>query len=298
MKTKRAIVSGNAGFIGRNFTQRLLRDGYMVQGFDIASPEEATRCDAIDFFSNNEGPVDLLIHAAANVGGRKAIDGDPLWIMRNVEIDRAAFNFAIKTKTPMIYFSSSAAYPIHLQTMAHWGSLVESMIKHDAEKFGVPDNTYGWSKLTGERMALIAREKGAQISIVRPFSGYGSDQSTDYPFGSFLAKAKDTNSTHFEIWGDGTQVRDWIHIDDIYNACQLMWREKIDGPINLSTGRPTDFNELAKTFMLAAHNIRPVKHILDAPKGVQYRVGDPTKLNEFYTPQITLEEGIIRAVTA
>lgn len=287
------LISGNKGFIGSNFEKYLTSQGHVVWGFDIASKDNSL--DARDYFKATNTPYDLLIHAAANVGGRKAIDESPLWVAENLEIDRSMFEWAIRTKTPVLYFSSSAVYPVHLQTNDYDGMILqESQVKLE-KLLGTPDNTYGWSKLTGEFLAGIARDKGARITIVRPFSGYGSDQSPDYPFGSFIQKAMSDDNV-FEVWGSGYTTRDWIHIDDIMRACMVLVEHNISWPVNLCTGRSTSFDTLANMFMLAAGKHKYIQHNLKAPVGCYHRVGNPTTLKQFYAPSVSLEEGIIRAI--
>jgi nucleoside-diphosphate-sugar epimerase len=288
---KSVMITGNAGFIGSNFTKYLKKNKWSTFGFDIAN---GNRYDAVKYFENADSKFDLLIHAAANVGGRAAIDKAPLWVARNMAIDQAMFNWAVRTKTPVLYFSSSAAYPTYLQEGEYNIALRENDIKLK-KLHGTPDNTYGWSKLTGEFMASVAREHGARVHVVRPFSGYGTTQSPDYPFGSFLKKAKARTKT-FEVWSDGTQTRDWIHVDDIMRACMAIFEADIEEPVNLSTGRGVDFTRLANMFMTAAGNVRPIEYSKDAPRGCSYRVGDPTFLNTIYKPKITIEEGIARAL--
>ena len=100
----------------------------------------------------------------------------------------------------------------------------------------------------------------------------------------------------FEIWGTGEQVRDFIHIEDVVSATLEAVNQDIQGPVNLGCGRATSFNELAKLVSTEVGYTPEIKHILGAPEGVSYRVCDPSKLLTFYTPKISLEEGIRRAI--
>ena len=96
--------------------------------------------------------------------------------------------------------------------------------------------------------------------------------------------------------GDGTQVRDWIHISDVVGATLAAVDQDVPGPTNLCTGRGVSFNELAAMVTLAACYTPRFDHKRDAPRGVAYRVGDPAKMLGFYTPRVSLEEGIARAL--
>lgn len=292
---RRALVSGDAGFIGRNFTRYLIRDGWDVDGFDI-KPQGSARpgTDARVFFPDNDTPYDLLIHAAAVVGGRVSIDGDPLGVAGNLTIDHAAFSWAVRTRTPMLYFSSSAMYPVGLQT--HAAAMVLSETNMDVEHpCGLPDATYGWTKLTGEVLAGHARACGAHVSVVRPFSGYGPDQDLDYPFPSFIDRAL-RGDDPFEVWGTGEQVRDFIHVGDVYAASMAIMAEEYPHPVNLATGVPTSFLDLAGMVTRFAGYTPRIETHPDRPTGVAHRVGDPTRMLRFHTPKIALDLGIAEAM--
>jgi nucleoside-diphosphate-sugar epimerase len=284
----RALVSGDAGFIGRNFTRRLLADGWDVDGFDIK-----TGTDARAWFPANDDRYDLLIHAAAVVGGRVSIDGDPLGIAGNMGVDHAALSWAVRTGTPVLYFSSSAAYPVGLQ-VARGRPLFEDDL-HPQGTVAHPDQTYGWSKVTGEVMVDAARAAGAAVSVVRPFSGYGTDQDADYPFRAFVDRAV-AREDPFTVWGTGEQVRDFIHIDDIYAACMAIVASGTTDPVNLATGIGTSFLDLARMVTAEAGYAPSIECLIDKPTGVQVRVGDPTRMRRYWEPRVTLLDGIRRAL--
>jgi nucleoside-diphosphate-sugar epimerase len=278
------------GFIGRNFVRRLLRDGWTVSGFDIKTGPDG---DARTWFPANDRRYDLLVHAAAVVGGRVSIDGDPLGILQNEGIDYAALSWAVRTGTPVLFFSSSAAYPVALQ--ARRGHRLHEHDLHPLGRISPPDQTYGWSKVNGERMVEAARAAGATVSVVRPFSGYGTDQDADYPFRAFLDRAT-AREDPFTIWGDGTQVRDFIHIDDIYTACMAIVGSGAEDPVNLATGVPTSFRDLARMVTAEVGYEPEIRLLTDKPTGVRYRVGDPTRMRRYHEPRVSLLDGIRRAL--
>lgn len=281
------LITGDAGFVGRHFRKKFESQGHQIIGVDIVNG-----IDARDFFRTDNTHFDKVIHLAAVVGGRKMIEGSPLALAVDLSIDAEMFGWALRTKPGCItYFSSSAAYPTILQEHQLLGTLREDDI--DLAEIQTPDLSYGWAKLTGEMLASHARNQGLTVHIFRPFSGYGSDQPLDYPFPSFIERAR-RKADPFEIWGDGQQVRDFIHIDDVVEAAEVgCW---IDiKTANLCTGRATSFNELAELVCKEAGYKPIIKHLEAEPVGVMYRVGDPTLMNSFYEPKITLEEGIRKA---
>jgi nucleoside-diphosphate-sugar epimerase len=285
------LITGSDGFIGRHFRKAL--EGQ----HDLVLIDKATNYTAQYYFNHimSDYPFDLVIHCAAMVGGRAKIDGDPLAIAENLAIDSDMFRWVIRRKIPrVVYFSSSAAYPVALQTRD-----LEINLREDdlwvGETIGTPDQTYGWAKLTGEILAKHAEASGSRVHIFRPFSGYGEDQDLDYPFPSFIQRAKERRDP-FEIWGDGWQTRDFIHVDDIVGAVLKAVEEDVEGPINLGWGRSTSFNELAELVTSAAGYEPDLLHLTGKPVGCFHRVCDPAKMLSFYQPQVTLEEGIQRAL--
>lgn len=287
----RVLITGHAGFVGRHFVERLSREGHELHLVD-----KVYGMTAQQFFDVTESiKYDLVIHLAAMVGGRAKIDGDPLAIAENLAIDSDMFRWAIRTKQPrVVYYSSSAAYPVSCQTRKHYHALAEDMIDLDyPEK---PDQTYGWAKLTGEVLAEHAVREGVRVHIFRPFSGYGEDQALDYPFPSFMERARNRDNP-FQIWGDGTQTRDFIHIEDIVSATLEAVAQDVPGPVNLGTGRATSFIELASLATQTAGYHASLDLLTDKPVGCHYRVCDPTKMLSFYTPKISLEEGVRRALS-
>ena len=281
------LITGDAGFVGRHFRAKFEREGHTVVGVDIVNGT-----DARDFFRSDNTYFDKVIHLAAVVGGRKMIEGSPLALAVDLSIDAEMFGWALRTEPGCItYFSSSAAYPIDLQTRNMSLALHESDI--DLMAIGTPDLSYGWAKLTGEMLASHARKQGLTVHIFRPFSGYGEDQALDYPFPSFIDRGK-RKANPFQIWGDGEQVRDFIHIEDVVEASEAGCKADIE-VANLCTGIPTSFNQLATLVSAVAGYSPEIEHLPAEPVGVHYRVGDPAYMETFYTPKISLLEGIQRA---
>lgn len=289
----RILVTGHRGFVGRGFLRYFDGHGHDITGVDILGPSAR---DAREFFRNDTTRFDLVVHLAAVVGGRTMIDGEPLKVATDLAIDSDMFQWALRTRPArVIYYSSSAAYPTDLQNdLAFARPLAERDIKLTGN-IGRPDQTYGWAKLTGEMLAEHARADGVKVHVFRPFSGYGEDQAADYPFRAFADRAR-RRADPFEIWGAGTQARDFIHIDDVVAATMTAVDLDVEGPTNLCTGRDTSFLELAALFAKEAGYDPTFTPRPDKPVGVQHRVGDPTKMLVFYTPKVELEEGVHRAL--
>ena len=296
--TKKALVTGHEGFAGRHFRRALDAAGWTTYGIDLTAEAGWEQGDARELFLRDTTYFDLVVHCAAVVGGRATIDGAPLALASNLELDVCLFQWALRTRPGrVIYVSSSAAYPNWMQTIERSEKMQERFIDPALGRnmFGVPDQLYGWAKLTGENLAHRARQEGLAVTVIRPFSGYGEDQDPSYPFAAFASRARHRVAP-FPVWGNPDQCRDFIHIDDITVATLLMLSEGIDGPVNLGTGRAVSMAQLAQMFCAAAGYDPELSIVKDAPMGVEYRVADVTRLHEFYTPKVTLEEGIRRAL--
>ena len=279
------LITGSSGFVGKYFRTRLHEHALTL--IDIK-----TGTDCRDFFKREDKQYDLVIHLAAIVGGRESIEGRPLAVADNLSIDSEFFQWCLKTKPKkVVYFSSSAAYPVWKQEPNHiLNRLVETDITFD-HSMGMPDMTYGWSKLTGEFLAQFV----PNVHIFRPFSGYGWDQDLTYPFPMYVKRALEKQNP-FEVWGPGTQTRDFIHMSDVVSAVLKAVDLGITGPINLGTGRATSFIELAQMCMKEVGYEGEIVTRPDKPVGCMHRVSDNSKFLEFYTPKITLEQGIAEAV--
>jgi UDP-glucose 4-epimerase len=333
------LVTGGCGFVGRHVVQHILRHEvsrsvWVVDDLSTGRhPEEwlpgdaslkrssgrvycyqagpalihFAHADVRQFFSEHlknqiapyPGQFSAAIHLASIVGGRSVIDGDPLLVATDLSIDSEMFQWA-RTARPdrLLYASSSAAYPVHLQGAGSTVHLKESDISFDAS-MGLPDMTYGWSKLTGEYLARIAASRyGLSVSCIRPFSGYGEDQETVYPIPAIAERAA-RREDPLVIWGTGEQARDFVYIDDCVDVMFRAMEEIHDGlAINIGTGALTSFLEVAQMFATLAEYSPAIQPMVDKPTGVQNRCADVTLLRErfHWTPSVPLAEGFGRVL--
>lgn len=292
----KVLLTGAAGFVGRHIHRHLLNRGDDVTAIDLKEGQGIRRGDALTFFQTAEQHYDLAIHCAAIIGGRASIDGSPLAVATNLALDAWYMRWLVKSGTPRaVYFSSSAAYPVELQQPGPVRRLREDDVDLDNPR--PADATYGLAKLTGEHLARYAEAEGCRILIPRPFSGYGEDQADCYPFPAFIGRAA-RRADPFEIWGDLGSTRDWIHISDIVGATFEGLEQGVTGPVNMGWGRATPFGELASLVTDMAGYAPQFKHLPAAPQGVHHRVCDPSRMLGFYTPRVSLHEGVRRALTA
>ncbi len=319
---RKVLITGGAGFVGRHFVKYFLDHGDAVHVVDCIAPLtggidpgdgwplfeprdfdrfEFDREDCRDFFERTpHAEYDYVIHLAAMVGGRLMIENNPIAVADDLSIDAAYWQWAKQVRPPKtLCFSSSAAYPIKYQREKGYVLLREDMIDF-AEDIGMPDMSYGWAKLTIEYLARLAHEKHGLKSICyRPFSGYGEDQDDTYPFPSICKRAlAHRGEKLLQVWGSGTQMRDFIHIDDCVKGA-VATMDQIDDAdaVNLSTGLLTSFIDFARTAAKLCGYAPEVRGMSDKPAGVHARGGDTQKQRKLgFTHAIDFETGIRRAL--
>jgi len=287
----KCLITGGCGFIGRHFTKKMVDLGYKVTVVDnmysnsallpskwakhLLCEFEFINSDIIEYLKTNDSYFDIIIHAAAIVGGRQTIENDPLLISYNITIDNELFRWIERNPVKhLVYFSSSAVYPLSLQTLEHHRKLKLEDIDILNNNIAIPDLTYGWSKLTGEFLLYtLSKRVDTTISIYRPFSGYGEDQHDSYPFPSIMKKVLE-NKNSIDIWSDA--VRDFVYIDDIVNyVLDTCFHDKKIRILNIGTGISTSMSKLANIISKYVFNKEININILDnKPKGVYYRVSN------------------------
>jgi len=322
---KKALVTGGCGFVGRHLVARLIKmdfhvtiidnfyqgSGFMplenwpsnLQIINKIGQYKFINEDCRLFFKESEDYYDEVFHLAAVVGGRMVIEKEPLAVGTDLSIDADFFYWLSKLKKKpgkVHYFSSSAAYPVIHQGVINNRILTESDITLNSGFIGLPDLTYGWSKLTGEYLAKIYYEMyNSPIVCYRPFSGYGEDQDLTYPFPSIIKRCIETNEiTPVLVWGSGNQSRDFVYIEDCINLICNHSKDLYDSSaINISTGIGTSFNQLANLVLKILNKNNTIINSSDKPEGVFYRVGD-TNLQEKHNfkQRTNLEDGVKYAV--
>ena len=311
---KKILITGGCGFVGRHLVKRLSKNpeneitivDNLSTGYQITKwPEHLSiinnrninifYVDCIDFFNESDKHFDVIFHLAAIVEGRLTIDNNPLKVAKDLAIDSAMFEWSVKTRPDkIVYFSSSAVYPIKYQTTEKALALSEDLIDINKEKIDVPDMTYGWSKLTGEFLSNIAVKKhGLKVAVYRPFSGYGEDQTDSYPFPAIMKRII-AKENPIDVWGDGTQSRDFIYIEDCIDGILQTYEKINDGSsMNLGRGIKVSFLELIEEACNIEEHAAIINKLLDKPIGVHTRFANITKQLEYgFSPKTSLSEGI------
>lgn len=306
------LVTGAAGFIGSNISERLLKEGYGVIGVDINNNNLAKfnlsfsdrfkkfkykKINILDkkavFSLIEEIKPDFLIHCAAKAGVRKSLKNPLIYAETNIigtqNLLEGLRLYSQKTKS--IILSSSSVYG--LQEKNYFS---EDMIPN-------PQSVYGVSKYT---MELIAKQYydfyKLPLIIVRPFSVFGPRGRLDMaPF--LILKAAEKNETFIKFGNNKNNKRDWTFIDNFVNGILLMIKKKdfVEFEIiNLGNGKPIgidDFISIEKEFIK-----KYVGKKIKIKKGIRKKEELPltsANLNKAismfkYKPEINFEQGMIK----
>jgi nucleoside-diphosphate-sugar epimerase len=246
---------------------------------------------------------DEVYHLAAIVGGRAVlIENDPMLVATNHLIDSLFFQWAVKNTDHIgraLYVSSSVAYPKSIQNQGHEATHTEDMLVfEDSGTIGLPESIYGWIKLAGEYLAVVAARKyGLKICCVRPFNGYGDDQDLSYPIPSIAARAA-RREDPLTVWGSGDQSRDFIYVDDFVSALRVVIKNVSDGSaVNIGLGENTTFKKVAAILAKLEGYEPEIKGLSDKVEGSFALRADMTKLKSFgWQPKISVEEGFGRVL--
>lgn len=299
----RVLVTGSSGFLGGHIVRRLANAGYGVDAVDIVQPTSSVPAqfihdDARNVLAAREREYEAIFHFAAVVGGREHIDSSPLAIAANHAIDQAVFeHLASGASARVVYPSSSAVYPIDRQRKLGQPPLRESEVDAVRGPIGIPDTTYGWTKLTAEFLAGLLQARGeGTTAIYRPFSVYGPDQLSSYPVTAILERAL-RREDPLVIWGSGDQHRDFVYIEDFLDVVLGTYKTlDANTPMNIATGLPTSFVTVAQ---IAADVVGYEPRILtepERPEGVLWRVGSPDSIPTSVKPRTSLNDGLSRVL--
>ena len=302
---KRALVCGAGGFIAGHLVKKLKREGYWVRGVDIKEHEfsktaadeflvldlrEKQNCEAA--LSIKDARFDEVYQLAADMGGMGFIHSAECEIMHNsmlinVHMTRAAATMGI----PRYFFSSSVCVYRDMQPGEPELTEADAIPAH-------PDNEYGWEKLYSERMAMTyGRHSGMQVRIARFQNCYGAEGTwtggrEKAPAATCRKVAEAEDGGTIEVWGDGTAIRSYTHVNDMIEGVRLLMQSDLEGPVNIGCPQYVTVKELVDTVIEVSGKKINVKYV-SGPVGVQSRNFSNARIYSLgWQPKVFLKEGI------
>ena len=295
----RIYVAGHRGLIGSALLRRLQRDGY---GNLITAPRSqldlADAAAVAAFFADRAPEVVFL--AAGRVGGIIENQSFPAdFITDNLLIQtsvlRAARDHGVKR---LVFFGSSCMYPRECpQPMAE-----DMILAGKPEPTSLP---YAISKLAGTYMCLAYNRQGGETRFlpVIPNSTYGPNDDFDPRSSHVLSalirkfhEAVERAAPEVELWGSGTPRREFIHADDVADACLFLLEQdagRVDFPVNIGVGADVSIAELAALIARVTGFKGKIRWDAAKPDGAPRKLLDDSRLKALgWRPKVKLEDGI------
>ncbi len=312
LKNAKVVVCGAGGFIGGHLVKSLLDNGAnVIRAVDVKPLDEWYQTspgvtnlsldlkDKDNCMETAQG-AEVVFQLAADMGGMGFIENNKALCMLSVLTNTHMLMAAREKGVGRFFYASSACvYNGDKQKTPD----VVALKEEDAYP-ALPEDGYGWEKLFSERMCRHFEEDfGLQCRVARYHNVYG-------PLGTWtggrekapaaicrkVIEAKASGKHEIEIWGDGKQTRSFMYIDDCTKGSQAILESEIHEPINLGSSELVTINQLVDIAEGIAGIKLDRKYNLGAPKGVNGRNSDNTKILEYlgWEPSIRLKAGLAK----
>jgi GDP-D-mannose 3',5'-epimerase len=312
LRDQKVVVCGAGGFIGGHLVRALLANSAnVVRAIDV-KPREAWYQESAgvenlvldlrekDLCRDALRGMDVVFNLAADMGGMGFIENNKALCMLTVLINTHLLLAARDNGVERFFYSSSACvYNGDKQKNPR----VTPLKEEDAYP-ALPEDGYGWEKLFSERMCRHFEEDfGLQCRVARYHNVYG-------PLGTYtggrekapaalcrkVIEAKLSGNHEIEIWGDGHQTRSFMYIDDCLKGTQMILESDIREPLNLGSSELVTINQLVDMVEDIAQVKLKRSYKLDAPKGVNGRNSDNTRIRRYlnWEPSIRLRDGMAK----
>ena len=295
-KNDKIYVAGHRGMVGSAIIRALKNQGFNNLVFRTSAQLNLTRQNEVDFFFEQEKP-DYVFLAAAKVGGIVANNTYRAdFLYQNLQIQNNVIHSAYKNKVKKLMFlGSSCIYP----------KLAPQPLKEEYLLTGLLENTnepYAIAKIAGIKMCEAYRDQyGCNFISVMPTNLYGPNDNYDLKNSHVLPallrkfhEAKSNGEKQVNIWGSGTPRREFLHVDDLANACVFLmqnYNEKMF--LNIGAGEDISIKELAELINEIVGANAELIFDTSKPDGTPRKLMDVSNLKNLgWNYSIGLKEGI------
>ena len=295
LRGKRVWVAGHRGMVGSALARRLEAEGCAI----ITASRDAcdlTRQDQVEAWLAEAKP-EVAVIAAAKVGGILANDREPAaFLYDNLMIEANAIHGCFKQGVEkLLFLGSSCIYPKFAPQPMPEECLLEGQLE--------PTNQwYAIAKIAGIKLCqAYRRQYGADFISAMPTNLYGPGDNFDllssHVAPALIAKmhqAKASGAKDVEIWGSGRPRREFLHVDDLADACIHLLKVYSDElHINVGCGEDLSIGELADLIKETVGFGGALRYNADRPDGTPRKLLDISRLKALgWQPKISLEEGL------
>lgn len=289
-------VAGHRGMVGSALVRVLERQGYKnIISRTSSELDLRSQQDVEDFFATEK--PDYVFLAAAKVGGIQANNiyrADFLY--ENLVIETNVIHCAYKYKVKkLLFLGSSCIYPKMAPQPLKEEYLLTGLLEPTNEPYAI-------AKIAGIKLCDAYRSQyGCNFISAMPTNLFGPNDNYDlnnsHVLPALMRKiitAKREGKAEVIIWGSGTPLREFLHVDDLADACYfLMQQYNEPGQVNIGTGMDLSILDLAKLVAKVVGYEGQIKNDPSKPDGTPRKLMDVTKLTNLgWTASISLEKGI------
>jgi GDP-L-fucose synthase len=297
-KFSKIYIAGHKGLVGSAIHRKLISEGYDNIVFRDSKELDLRNQIEVDAFFESEKPEYVFL-AAAKVGGVLALinyRGDSIYSNLAIQINvmHSAHKNGVKK---LMFMGSNCLYP----------KLTTQPIKEEYILHGVLEPTteyYAIAKIAGIKMCEAYRyQYGCNFISILPVNMYGENDNynleTAHVMPALISKfhtAKTNNSPSVEIWGTGNARREFLHSDDLAEACLfLMLHYNESEPINIGSGKDISIKELALLIKEIVGYQGGLIFNASKPDGIPSKLLDVSKIRKFgWHHKIELKDGIAK----
>jgi GDP-L-fucose synthase len=291
----KVYVAGSTGMVGSAICRRLVQGGYSV--LEGPKPRPDLRDPAAVQSLLVELKPDWIFLAAAHVGGIHANSTYPAQfiydnLMIQANVIHTAYLVGVKK---LLFLGSSCIYP----------GLSPQPMKEEYLLTGYPEATnraYAVAKIAGIVMAQSYNQQyGTNFISVMPTNLYGRNDHFDLENSHVVPalmrkthEAKRSRAPFVEVWGSGNPKREFLHVDDVADACLFLMENYDSGDIiNIGSGNDISIRELALLMAEVVGFTGEIRFDSSKPDGMPRKWLDVTRLTELgWTPSISLKDGL------
>jgi GDP-L-fucose synthase len=295
-KNEAIYVAGHRGMVGSAVVRKLQAEGFTNVITRTRSEVDLRNLESVRAFYAETKP-DVVVVAAAKVGGIVANFEKPVeFLLENLQIQNNLISCAADSGArKLLFLGSSCIYP----------KFAEQPIREDSLLTGILEPTnepYALAKIAGIKLCqAYAREYGKNFISAMPTNLYGQndnfDLHTSHVLPALIRKvhaAKQAGAATVPIWGTGTPRREFLHADDLADACYFLL-QNYDSPeiVNIGCGEDVTIRELAETVCDVVGFGGTLEFDTSKPDGTPRKLLDMSKLFSMgWKPRIALRDGI------
>jgi GDP-L-fucose synthase len=298
-KSSRCFVAGHRGLVGSAIVRALDAAGYAAPIVRTRSELDLLDQKAVAKFFRDERP-DVVFLAAAKVGGIKA-NNTYRWdfLYENLVLETNILGAALDTGVErVVFFGSSCIYPRLAPQPITESQLLTSELEPTYEPYAI-------AKIAGLKLVEAANAQfGRKWISLMPTNLYGPGDNFDlensHVLPALIRKFHDAKEARAEgkdavvtLWGHGTALREFLHVDDAANAAITMMESGVTGLYNVGSGSDLSIRDLATLVARVVGYDGPVEWDVTKPDGTPRKLMDSSLLrSRGWAPVISLEDGI------